>query len=97
MASESAPVAFVSPKLWAQACPCELPSSVDLLEQPGHIWAEDLADQDEVVDRVEGVHGPGPADRVKVLSARLSLESLWAGCIMVNMNTVQEAEKLLRK
>jgi len=34
--------------------PCELPSRVDLLEQPSHVLAEDLADQKEVVDRVEG-------------------------------------------
>ncbi len=60
-----------------------MPSRVDLLEQPGHVLAEDLADQEEVVDRVEGVHGPGPADRVRLLPARLPLESLWVGRIVV--------------
>jgi hypothetical protein len=47
-----------------------------------------------VVDRVERVHGPGPADRMKLLCARLPLnhppllpflplESLWVRGIMV--------------
>jgi len=40
--------------------PCGLLSVVDLLEQPGDVWAADLTDQEEVVDRVEGVHGAGP-------------------------------------
>ena len=47
--------------LLAQACPYKLPSSVDLLEQPGHVLAEDLADQEEVVDRVEGVDDASPS------------------------------------
>ena len=33
--------------------PWEVPSGVDLFEQPGHVLAEDLADQEEAVDRVE--------------------------------------------
>jgi hypothetical protein len=38
----------------------ELLSDTDLLEQPGHVLAEDLPDQEEMVDRVEGVDGTGP-------------------------------------
>ncbi len=33
---------FVSAMPLAQACLCELPSGVDLLEQPGHVLAEGL-------------------------------------------------------
>ena len=91
---ESASVIFVSLVASAHACPCELPSVVDVLEQPGHVLAEDLANQEEMVDRVEGVHDPGPADRARLLRARLLLnhppllpslllESLWGECIMV--------------
>jgi hypothetical protein len=61
-----------------------------------------LADQEEVAGEVEGVNGAGRADRVRLLCVRLSLnrpplfrslplESLWAGCIIINMNMVQEA------
>ena len=68
-------------------------SGVDLLEQPGHVLAEDLADQEEVVDRVEGVPGTGLPDRVRLLFPRLPLnhpppflslplESLWVGGMM---------------
>jgi hypothetical protein len=56
---EPAAVVFVSLVLLAGACSCELPSGIDFLEQPGHVLAEDLADQEEVVDRVEGVDRAG--------------------------------------
>ena len=38
----SATAVFVSLVLLAQACPCELPSGVDPLEQPGDVLAEGL-------------------------------------------------------
>jgi hypothetical protein len=34
-------------------CRCELPSGIDLLERLGRVLAENLADQEDVVDRVE--------------------------------------------
>ena len=68
--------------------------ALDLLKLPRYVLAEDLTDQEEVVDRVEGVHDAGPADRVRLLCARLCLnhpplllslplESLRVGGIMV--------------
>ena len=56
-------------------------SGVETLQQPGHILAEDLANQEEVVDRVEGVHGAGPADRYN-RGADLALEHMAVGPLL---------------
>jgi len=45
------------------AFPLELRSDVDLLEQPGHVLGEDLADQEEVVERVEVLRALVPGGR----------------------------------